>query len=91
MLQTLNPLDRLTEQYGGKLELICTRHKTLMLACLAYQLAHNRPMNDAIEQIDPNAYLPESLAAALVELDCLPQSDYLKLIETLAAQLRSVI
>jgi hypothetical protein len=83
-----SPIAHLSAQFGDRLQLICTRHKTLMLACFAYQLAHNRPMSDAVEEIDPNAYLPSDITDALVSLDCLPQTDYLNLAAMILDQLR---
>jgi len=92
-MQTLNratsPIDRLVEDFGASLQHLCDRHKRFMLAALSYQLFSSNAMSDVIDQLDPDALIPDLVTDAIESLDGLPEVELLNLMEAIVSQLRS--
>jgi hypothetical protein len=84
-------LDTLTTNFGSRLQCLPHDHKVFMLKCLVHQYSAAKPMSDLIDQLDPDALIPERVCDAIVSLDGLPSSEVLNLMEAIVPQLESEV
>ena len=84
-----SPIDDLTASFGSRLQYLSHEHKTFMLKCLIHRYASTTPMSDLVDELDPDAHIPQRVCDAIISLDGLSSSELLNLMDAIVAQLRS--
>jgi len=84
-------IEALVAAFGLRLQYLHPDYRTFMLKCLVHQYSSATPMSDLIDELDPDALIPERVCDAIVSLDDLTRSEMLGLMETIVAQLKAEV